>query len=94
MPTRTVLLNPGPVNISSRVRQALLRPDLCHREPECADLIARTRARLCEAFAPRDATSLESQSVAVKRNSVAGGRRCRRAAWASRNLRHRRAGNV
>ena len=29
---RTMLLNPGPVNVSPRVAQALLRGDLCHRE--------------------------------------------------------------
>lgn len=48
-----VLLNPGPVNVSPRVRAALAREDLCHREPECAELLARVRARLLEAFAPR-----------------------------------------
>ena len=29
---RWVLMNPGPVNVTARVRQALLGPDLCHRE--------------------------------------------------------------
>ena len=29
-----ILLNPGPVNLSTSVREALIRPDLCHREPE------------------------------------------------------------
>ena len=33
-----VLLNPGPACTSPRVRQALLRGDLCHREPEFAEL--------------------------------------------------------
>lgn len=28
------LLNPGPVTLTPRVREALLREDLCHREPE------------------------------------------------------------
>jgi 2-aminoethylphosphonate-pyruvate transaminase len=32
------LLNPGPVTLTERVRQSLLQPDLCHREPEFADL--------------------------------------------------------
>lgn len=58
MPGRTILLNPGPVNLSDRVRRALLRPDICHREPECADLLARIRRRLCEAFAPQGYTSV------------------------------------
>jgi 2-aminoethylphosphonate-pyruvate transaminase len=47
-----ILLNPGPVNVSPRVTAALGRGDLCHREPECAELLARVRARLLEAFAP------------------------------------------
>jgi len=33
-----ILLNPGPVVLSERVRHAMLRPDLCHRETEFADL--------------------------------------------------------
>lgn len=47
-----VLLTPGPVNVSPRVRQALLRGDLCHREPEFGALLASVRRRLVEAFAP------------------------------------------
>ena len=34
----TILLNPGPVVLSKRVRQALLKPDLCHREQEFIEL--------------------------------------------------------
>src|SRR5919108_198655 len=49
---RTVLLNPGPVNVSPRVAQALLRGDLCHREPEFSRLQGRVRELLCRAFAP------------------------------------------
>ena len=33
-----ILLNPGPVVLSERVRNAMLRPDLCHREAEFAEL--------------------------------------------------------
>jgi 2-aminoethylphosphonate-pyruvate transaminase len=47
-----ILLNPGPVNVSPRVTVALARGDLCHREPECDELLSRIRARLLEAFAP------------------------------------------
>jgi 2-aminoethylphosphonate-pyruvate transaminase len=47
-----ILLNPGPVNVSERVRAALGRADVCHREPECAELLDRIRARLVRAFAP------------------------------------------
>lgn len=41
-----ILLNPGPVNLSERVRRALLRPDLCHREPEFGALQTRIREAL------------------------------------------------
>jgi len=47
-----ILLNPGPVNVSERVRRALTGPDLCHREPEAAELLASVRGRLGAAFAP------------------------------------------
>ncbi len=40
------LLNPGPAGTSAAVRQALLRGDLCHREPEFAELQERIRAAL------------------------------------------------
>lgn len=41
-----ILLNPGPVTLSARVRQALNGPDLCHREPEFAQLQVDIRNRL------------------------------------------------
>jgi 2-aminoethylphosphonate-pyruvate transaminase len=47
-----ILLNPGPVNVSERVRKALLRPDICHREPEFAELLLRIRRKLLQAFVP------------------------------------------
>lgn len=47
---RTVLLNPGPVNVTDRVRQALMLPDLCHREKEFSDLMASIRSKLLKAF--------------------------------------------
>jgi 2-aminoethylphosphonate-pyruvate transaminase len=33
-----ILLNPGPVVLSERVRHAMLQPDLCHRETEFVEL--------------------------------------------------------
>lgn len=56
MPSRTVLLNPGPVNISDRVRRALLRADICHREDDFSHLMASIRARLLQLFAPHGFT--------------------------------------
>ncbi|HEU5322480.1 MAG TPA: 2-aminoethylphosphonate aminotransferase, partial [Methylomirabilota bacterium] len=41
-----ILLNPGPANTSPRVRQALLTPDLCHREPEFFEVMRECRERL------------------------------------------------
>jgi 2-aminoethylphosphonate-pyruvate transaminase len=41
-----ILLNPGPVNVSERVRQALLIPDTCHREKEFSELLLRIRQNL------------------------------------------------
>lgn len=43
---KTLLLNPGPVTLTERVRQSLLQPDLCHRESEFYDLQDEARARL------------------------------------------------
>ena len=53
-----ILLNPGPVNVSPRVQQALLRGDLCHREEEFADLLVAIRTKLLQAFAPQGYTSV------------------------------------
>lgn len=47
-----ILLNPGPVNVSERVRQALLKPDICHRESEFNDLLEGIQDKLVRAFAP------------------------------------------
>jgi 2-aminoethylphosphonate-pyruvate transaminase len=57
---KTILLNPGPVNVSARVREAIGGPDLCHREPEYFDLQDAIRARLLQVF---DAPAEEFSSV-------------------------------
>ncbi|PLZ02970.1 2-aminoethylphosphonate aminotransferase [Burkholderia sp. WAC0059] len=41
-----LLLNPGPVTLTERVRRSLLQTDLCHRESEFFDLQDEARARL------------------------------------------------
>ncbi len=56
-----VLLNPGPVNVSERVRQALVKPDICHRESEFTELLHRIQGKLLKAFVP----GAESEYVAV-----------------------------
>jgi len=47
-----ILLNPGPVNVSERVRQALLRPDICHRESEFNELLHGIQTKLLSLFVP------------------------------------------
>ncbi|MEC3952775.1 aminotransferase class V-fold PLP-dependent enzyme [Nocardia sp. CDC153] len=45
-----VLLNPGPAGTSERVKNALLRGDLCHRETEFTELLNRLRLELPRAL--------------------------------------------
>src|SRR5437773_630933 len=54
------LLNPGPVTLTARVREALRGPDLCHREPEFAALQTEIRTRLVQVYpeAERDFVAL------------------------------------
>ena len=56
-----ILLNPGPVNVSERVRQAQMIPDMCHRESECGELIHNIRQKLLKAFV----SGAESDYVAL-----------------------------
>ena len=46
-----LLLNPGPVTLTERVRRSLLQPDLCHRESEFFDLQEEARSRLLRVYA-------------------------------------------
>ena len=45
-----LLLNPGPVTLTERVRRSLLQPDLCHRESEFFDLQDEVRRRLLATY--------------------------------------------
>lgn len=45
-----ILLNPGPVTLSQRVRNALLKPDLCHREIEFFQLQNNIREKLLNIY--------------------------------------------
>ena len=45
-----LLLNPGPVTLTDRVRRALLQPDLCHRESEFFALQDEARERLLAVY--------------------------------------------
>jgi 2-aminoethylphosphonate-pyruvate transaminase len=57
---RTILMNPGPVTLTERVRQTLLTEDLCHREPEFAELMLDIKRRLVRVYpeAERDYESV------------------------------------
>ena len=46
----TILLNPGPVTLSERVRSAMLREDQCHREPDFASLMMDIKKRLVQVY--------------------------------------------
>lgn len=46
----TILLNPGPVTLTERVRGALLREDQCHREADFAELVQGIRSRLSAVY--------------------------------------------
>lgn len=72
---KTVLLNPGPVNVTERVRAALSRGDACHREPEVADSVQAVKARLLELFAPNDFEAIlltGSGTAALEAATIAG----------------------
>ncbi|MDP3979959.1 MAG: 2-aminoethylphosphonate aminotransferase, partial [Chlamydiota bacterium] len=45
-----ILLNPGPVNTSARVKNAQLRGDVCHRETEFSLLMQDVRQNILRAF--------------------------------------------
>ena len=46
----TILLNPGPVTLTDRVRSAMGQADWCHREPEFAALTKSINARLAGVY--------------------------------------------
>ena len=46
----TILLNPGPVTLTERVRGALVREDQCHREPEFAAVMLDIKRRLVRVY--------------------------------------------
>jgi len=54
-----ILLNPGPVTLTERVRRALLKPDICHREPEFAELTLDIKQRLVQLY-PQAAADYEA----------------------------------
>ncbi len=51
MTKKMLLLNPGPVTLTERVRSSLQKEDLCHREPEFAEMALDIRRRLARVYA-------------------------------------------
>ncbi|GAX60896.1 2-aminoethylphosphonate aminotransferase [Candidatus Scalindua japonica] len=49
---KMILLNPGPVCTSEKVRNSLLKGDMCHRESEFSTLLTNTRKKILQAFTP------------------------------------------
>ena len=47
---RSILLNPGSVSLSEKVRKAAVSTDLCHREPEYSALQDRVRNGLADVY--------------------------------------------
>ena len=45
-----ILLNPGPVMVSDAVRNAMMQPDLCHRETEFSEILSEVRQKLLQVF--------------------------------------------
>ena len=45
-----IIFSPGPANISEKVRKALTKPDICHRDAEFEGLLDSTRRMLLEAL--------------------------------------------
>ncbi|WP_319559848.1 aminotransferase class V-fold PLP-dependent enzyme [Marispirochaeta sp.] len=46
----TILLNPGPVTLTERVKKAFYKEDQCHREPEFAEIILDIKRRLLKVY--------------------------------------------
>lgn len=57
---KLILLNPGPVNLSARVKNALLHTDICHREVEFSQLQKIIRFALLKVYglSPEDYASV------------------------------------
>ncbi|SPB16069.1 2-aminoethylphosphonate aminotransferase [Caballeronia novacaledonica] len=71
-----LLLNPGPVTLTERVRKSLLQTDLCHREPEFFDLQDEARKRLVAAYeldpAKWSAVLMTGSGTAAVESMIAG----------------------
>ena len=53
-PTKLLLFTPGPVNVSGKVRAAIAREDICHREAEFEQLFRSVETQLLRLFEIRE----------------------------------------
>ncbi len=47
---KKLLFNPGPTNVSERVREAIKTDDICHREPEFTEVLLRVNENVVKIF--------------------------------------------
>ncbi len=86
-----LLLNPGPVTLSERVRRSLLQPDLCHRESEFFDLQDEARAAAARGVRARSGGVVRGADHGLRhRRGREHGRDARAAGWTGARRRERR----
>ena len=47
---QNILLNPGPVNMSDRVKNRMIREDFCHREKEFSALVKDVNSQIVKIY--------------------------------------------
>ncbi len=52
--SKYLLLTPGPVNVADNVRLAIIKKDICHREPDFDSLLKRIELKLLSLFEIKD----------------------------------------
>ncbi|KHE91591.1 MAG: 2-aminoethylphosphonate--pyruvate transaminase [Candidatus Scalindua brodae] len=57
---KMILLNPGPVCTSDRVRSSLMKGDMCHRESEFSAILSNTRKKILQLLRQTEITRLQS----------------------------------
>ena len=62
-----ILLNPGPVNLSQAVKQAMNHEDVCHREIEFGELVQSINERLIKIYPSFDTVSYTHLTLPTNR---------------------------
>jgi 2-aminoethylphosphonate-pyruvate transaminase len=66
-----ILLNPGPVTLTSQVRAALAERDVCHREPEFADLTMGIAGKLEQVHTGPESAESSYRAVLISGSGTA-----------------------